>query len=281
MPYLAFDLDAKKRVHPVARASGVSPAEIAWGLLELWEFVWTSKSDAVTTLVLDGCFGPSDRIRDSLVTFGFLEPLDDGFRVRGTEKYLRIASPSERGQLGGKKTAETGKSKTNLRQFAATEATPKQTEANAFASEKTTEANTEAARSNTEALSPNTQHPAPKDLFAGSAIADPPAKKPKAEKPTDPRHAPLVKAMCEAFFELAGAKLDFTGQDARAVTELLAKAEPEEILRRWRLSVVAQFYRCAYPHELAKKWNHFAGDGPLSAKPKPQQPPQQRSRLIS
>lgn len=157
MPYLQVDLDAKKRFPAVARAAGVDVGTVAWGLMELWEYVWSTKKDTVGEMVLSGCFGASQRIIDALVVYDFLERTDDGFRVRGAERYLRVSTASERGRLGGQKTAESGKSKTNLRQFASdvsteateatTEATPKQTP--------------KQDRSNTEALTPITNHQSP------------------------------------------------------------------------------------------------------------------------
>lgn len=91
MPYIAFDLDAKKRVPAAARAAGVDPGVIAWGLLEIWEHVFATKSDLVGELILDGCFGPSPRIRQVLVAYGFLEEHAVGaYRVRGAGRYLRV-----------------------------------------------------------------------------------------------------------------------------------------------------------------------------------------------
>jgi hypothetical protein len=106
LAYLTFDLDAKKKVGPAARAAGVDPGVIAWGLLELWEHVWTTKSAEVPELVLDGCFGPSNRIRDALAAYGFLEPKTPNlFRVRGAERYLRISEAKSR---AGKARAAAG-----------------------------------------------------------------------------------------------------------------------------------------------------------------------------
>lgn len=91
MPYLSFDLDGKKRAALAARALGVGPGVIAWGLLELWEYAWGAKCDVVGELVLDGCFGPDERIRAALVVYGFLEVAGAAWRVRGASKYLKIA----------------------------------------------------------------------------------------------------------------------------------------------------------------------------------------------
>ncbi len=98
MPYLAFDLDAKKRVPQVARAAGVQPCEVGWGLLDLWEHVWSTRNDVVGELLLDGFFGPNARIREALVAFGFLEPQGVGsYRVKGADRYSRISTVRSEG----------------------------------------------------------------------------------------------------------------------------------------------------------------------------------------
>jgi len=83
-------------------------------------------------------------------------------------------------------------------------------------------------------------------------------KQPKPEKPTDPRHAPLVKALVAAFPGYA-----FKGRDAKAVAELLAMAEPPEVERRWKLALKHEgFPTVRTLAELVTHWNHFAATGP-------------------
>lgn len=120
MPYLAFDLDAKKRVPQVARAAGVQPCEVGWGLLDLWEHVWSSKNDSVGEMLLDGFFGPNQRIREALVAFGFLESKGDGsYRVRGADRYSRISGVRSE---GGKTRITTAKRDSKGRLVAADKA---------------------------------------------------------------------------------------------------------------------------------------------------------------
>lgn len=102
MAYLQVELAAKKRIPKAAVAAGVQVGVIAWGLLELWEHVWESKNAIVGEMVIDGCFGPSAKLRDALVAFGFLEEVGGSYRVRGAERYLRI---SQARSEGGKKAA--------------------------------------------------------------------------------------------------------------------------------------------------------------------------------
>jgi hypothetical protein len=90
-PYLAFELDAKREVAGVARAAGIGPGDIAWGLLELWEACWRRKVEVVSEMTLAACFGPDQRIPLLLEEAGFLAKEDGGWRIRGAARYLRIS----------------------------------------------------------------------------------------------------------------------------------------------------------------------------------------------
>lgn len=84
-----------------------------------------------------------------------------------------------------------------------------------------------------------------------------------APGPPDPRHAPLVVAMGEAFLEAKGHTWVFDGREAKAVTALLALGAPEEVLRRWRRALRHVGYpKVSAPSELApaKAWNAFGAD---------------------
>ncbi len=79
---------------------------------------------------------------------------------------------------------------------------------------------------------------------------------PKFKKPVDPRHAPLVKALVEA---VPG--YGFEDRDAAAVTRLLAKGDPGEVLLRWRrANARSDFPKTRTLSELATNWAHFAAD---------------------
>ncbi len=98
MPFLQYDVDAKKKVPLVARAAGLSVAEVGWSLLELWEHVWMAGTDVVEELVLAGCIGPSQPLREALVAFGFLERTESGaWRVKGTDRYTKAEEARSKG----------------------------------------------------------------------------------------------------------------------------------------------------------------------------------------
>lgn len=107
MPYLAFELDAKKKVPLVARAADSTAPAVAWALLELWEHVWASKRDVLSIIEVRGCIGTAPTLLDALVAFGFLEPVENGFRVRGADRYLRLAEARRKGaEATNKKRSE-------------------------------------------------------------------------------------------------------------------------------------------------------------------------------
>ncbi len=92
-------------------------------------------------------------------------------------------------------------------------------------------------------------------------------RKPKTETSPDHRHAPLVAALATTFEAERHTAIAFDGYQARAVTQLLAIAEPAEIDVRYRRALRHQgFPTVATPAELRKWWDHFAAIAPKSSK---------------
>lgn len=86
----------------------------------------------------------------------------------------------------------------------------------------------------------------------------------KTQKPTDPRHTPLVAELVAAFTELRGVSYPFGGRDAKAVASLLATGhEPEAIVAAWRRALAHRGYpSVAILSELVTHLAHFLGDVP-------------------
>jgi hypothetical protein len=91
----------------------------------------------------------------------------------------------------------------------------------------------------------------------------------KPEKPTDPRHAPLVQLLVEACRDVTGRPYRFAGgQDAAAVAALLASADqdpdtrgeraPPEVVRRWKIGLAWRWGNGEAPVQdlsaLNKRW---------------------------
>jgi hypothetical protein len=98
-------------------------------------------------------------------------------------------------------------------------------------------------------------------------------KRPKPEKPTDPRHAPLVQLLVNACQEVTGHPYRFNGgQDAAAVRDMLASADqdaatrgeaaPGEVVRRWKIGLRWRWASGEAPVQdlpsLMKRWNNCA-----------------------
>ena len=90
-------------------------------------------------------------------------------------------------------------------------------------------------------------------------------------RPPDPRHAPLLKRLCDAFEAIRGAAFPVDGHQAKALTSLLAKGPDEAILECWNRALGSDEYpRVRTLAELDKNWPHFAGVGPpKSSRPAP------------
>ena len=108
------------------------------------------------------------------------------------------------------------------------------------------------------------------ETTCGQPSADPPAvngpTKAKKEKPTDPRHQPLVERLTATFLAVRGTKYGFGGvKDAAAVTSLLKLSDgnADEVDRRWRraLELNDKWPGCSTIALLPAKWNELAANG--------------------
>lgn len=102
--YIAFDLDALNVCPQVGAACGLTPEQASHGLLQMWAFCFRRGVCVVEDVHLRGFFfgmeaGPA------LEAFGFLESSQDGWRVKGAERYLRVNEGRSR---GGKIAAAKG-----------------------------------------------------------------------------------------------------------------------------------------------------------------------------
>jgi hypothetical protein len=99
--YIAVDLDAFNRVPYVAQASSLAPERVTHGLVSLWAYCFREKVEHVSRVHVRGFFGGD--ACDALEAFGFLENVGEGsFRVKGADRYLRVAKARSE---GGKKSA--------------------------------------------------------------------------------------------------------------------------------------------------------------------------------
>lgn len=245
-PYLQLDLDGKKRAAYVATAVGVHPGIILWGLSELWEDVWRTREDVVTQVRLLGAFGvAAPSYIDALIEYGFLEPLDETWRIRGAKE--RLFGQAERGSAGGKKTAQSGASFGNLRRGKNTVSRSD----SRSGPEATPEAESEAVPKPSQQPTANSQQ----HKEEGTREARPPP------GPV----GNLRDGIDERWAKHRGGSYAWTFADERAVAELLRKSNGgvPEILRRLDNALPRASYPvCNGVGDLNRHWNAYATAGP-------------------
>lgn len=230
--YIAFELDALNVVPDVAAASGLSPGDVAHGLLKLWAWCFRNKTATVTDVHLSGFF--TKPVGESLEAFGFVVRDDLAWRVKGADRYLRVAEGRRKGGLAAAKNLIPG----GFRQpRGGAEGKPR-------GKPRSSREAAEADAGLMLGLSPSTEHRAPNELHAG-------------------RTKPLTERLVATFAQVRGSKYAFGGiEDATGIKRLLEWGTDDEIDRRWRLALskgqdwpgtssIAQLAS-------AKRWNDLA-----------------------
>lgn len=284
MPYLPLDLDAKRKLEGIERGLGLPRHAMVGGAMDLYESVWRAKGEGkpaevasvVDGLTLDAAFGPDPRIREAMVAREFLEPVEQGWRVRGAAKWLFGMEGKSRGGKAASGNLNRGNQPGKSRVPAGRPTPPSPAQPGPLPEDTSRLI----PGSNTQhPNNPASQHPL---SFSGSAVADPVAAmgglpglehlatagrrvedKPtrnKGEKTPDPRHHPLKLRLVAVFAELRqGAKYDFTSRDAKDLTKLLGKGPDDEVEARWRRGLMGAFRReCHTLADLVARWNSLA-----------------------
>jgi len=107
----------------VARASGTSEDAVLAGLLRTWHRCWSDEIDILSAVELAGLFSAPDQplLASALESFGFIEPVENGSRIRGAARYLRLKESRRRGAtLTNEKRALERRSKATLSDAPAT-----------------------------------------------------------------------------------------------------------------------------------------------------------------
>jgi hypothetical protein len=97
--YLAFELDALKKVPDCARSACLAEEKLGYGLLRMWSHSWSNKTDRIKRAHLMGFFADADpeKLEPALEAFDFVERGEGDFRIRGAERYLRISKGRSKG----------------------------------------------------------------------------------------------------------------------------------------------------------------------------------------
>lgn len=92
--FLPYELDAFNNAPIIAGACGLRPADVVYGNMLMWQHVWRTKSDLVTTAHVLAFFGVN--ACEALVLFKHLEATESGWRVRGAAEWLRVMTAQSR-----------------------------------------------------------------------------------------------------------------------------------------------------------------------------------------
>jgi hypothetical protein len=240
--YIQVNLKVIEVLSPmVARAAAISEDRALAGLVRLWHRCWSTTSDTLTITQLAGVFGAEriDAIAEALCG-DFLERTPEGFRVRGSDAYLRL-----------KASRAAGAAKTNARRWGGRSESPIGRSPPISVSLSDRSATGE--RSLPVALPPNTEHRTPNTE----------KKKSPPKLPGDPRHQPLVDAIDLAFQAQHGRRYPFEPRDFARIKALLPRGTSEELVEAWRRALAnASFPTIATIEDFAKHLPRFVGTGP-------------------
>lgn len=233
MSHIAVDLKVIEVHAPgVARAAGVSEDRILAGLVRLWHRCWSTKSATISRTALAASMGGEriDEIANAMVDAGLLEALTDGWRVRGADRYLRLAEARSRGGKAAAKHLVPG-----ARFSASAQSQPRASPEPA-----------EKPSGLVSALSPSTEHRAPNITTKNTAPA-----------PRAPRDSDLLEQDFEA---VTGSQYGWNGaKDGAALAWCLKQAPLEEVRARWRRGLAADGWLLVRTvAQLRSKWNDLA-----------------------
>ncbi len=292
LPYVQVDRSVKPRAALLAGALGVTTQHALGSLVEWWDLCGDPRElEAIAAATPDGSeperllprgdvelrfrlASGRDVAVETLEALGLVERKGEVFRVRGMSRYFAPVQARVKARAaasaGGRASAEARRRQTGTAQ-------PRSGSRSGARSEAASSAASGALREHFEAP-PNGSRTVPNPIGQRSTVngqlsplEDAPTsgapEKPrrgKTQKPTDPRHTPLVAELVAAFTELRGVSYPFTGRDAKAVTNLLATGhEPAAIVAAWRRALRhSGFPTVATLSELVTHLAHFLGEAP-------------------
>lgn len=264
MSYVAFDLDALNKAPHVARAIGCAEDTILGGLVRLWAHCFREAREVVAEIEVRGLFGVD--AKDALVAFGFLETMENGFRVKGADRYLRVTEGRKKGGQNSKHNLIPGAKQKQI--------------ANELRGENQARVSREPGKDKGEkqameslaSVSPFHRTPIeiPKGISFSGAAGE---RKKKAQKKkakvqeVAQEHfvgiswADAVRTLFELFEKLRGAKYAPTGRDFAALEALAKRTHGDfaEVSRRWANALRSGFPVVGELWQLEAKFNQFAG----------------------
>jgi len=251
LPYTQVDRAVRAKAAQLADLLDVTRQHALGGLAEFWDLCGDPRE--LERLLAQGehevVLGPDDVARRfrialnkdadprDLAVLGLLEPRGDAYRVRGMSRYFlpleRRLKRKASGSLGGRAKA-----------------------ANRYADARAPARAPARANANTADSGQRTAVISEKKL-AGSR---PSRAKRWIDSARRPDWKPTTDALCATFLEARGVPYAFQGaKDGAALSWLLAQAEPEEVLLRWRRGLRGVGWeKVNTVAQLRAKWNDLA-----------------------
>ena len=261
--YIAFDLDALNVCPQVGAACGLTAAEAAHGLLQLWAWCFRSEKADVTNTHLRGFFGGADA-GAALEAFGFTERTPNGWRVRGAARYLRI----KQAQRDGGRKGRAASSSTVGKPKRTSKSTLKYTLGSTSGSTSTsTSGSQQALTPSTEHRTPTTEHPSVAPEGAHQALTD---------------------ALCATHERVRGSPYPFSSKtdphvgarNGKAVKALLGMGVAPTVLAAWERALRSdKFPLVRTLPELVTNFAHFVGNTGPPARDAPVEYAEGRVRL--
>jgi hypothetical protein len=252
---------------PEAHGIGLTVALDAWAVDEAPDgdvsglIRDANPAEAVALAV--GWDGPHEQLLAALVRVKLVEETPDGPCVVSVRRYeSALTSPARRSEHASRAASVRWHGKTDAPGMG-----------RALPDDAYTQTQTQTQTQKVEDLPPPSSAHGDFRLEPQQAARRARTKKPAPEKPTDSRHAPLVQLLVTACQEVTGHPYRFNGgQDAKAVTELLASADqdvatrgeaaPAEVVRRWKIGLRWRWASGEAPVQdlpsLMKRWNSCA-----------------------
>ena len=260
LPWIQVDKEGIARCHRLARLLGVPESQgIGIGIM-LWEYALEIAPDGDFSGAIPDAeslasavmwpIHDAPRLIAQLQRQGMIAT-DPGLRCRGLDRYRASWDKNQR---------RNGKQLNSGTTFPATGDNPPGLATKPRGTARNTETETETEIEKKQ----KTAGEKPPALSLTLVESCPPKpKKPKVDKPTDPRHASLVKVLCEVFAEVRGSEYPFGPRDAAAVRDLLAAEGPDVIAPAWARALRhGGFPAVSTLPELHRNLAHFVGAGP-------------------
>lgn len=273
MSYVAFDLDALNRAPNVARAIGCTEDTIVAGLVRLWAYCFREAKEVVSEAEIKGLFGID--AKDALVAFGFLAAMENAFRVKGADRYLRYKKGVKSGGLASKKNLKQYQKKAQPKK----EGEPEESRNGAGGGAGgEPEIITGSPSGFDPALTPNTYKETSNDVSFITAQAPKKKKalKGKAQEVAQEHFTGVpwqvaVEQLFSAFERFRGAKYTPTARDFSALENLAKRTRGDfaEVSRRWTNALRSGFPIIGELWQLEQKFNQFAAN-PEAPKPQAQ-----------